>query len=120
ALAMDGHAVAGELGDDLLGGIVVGLELRPQVGARLEQLELDLVHHRHGVLGRTADRLAAIEGRALAAAVEARDRRGEALVKSGEILWLDGCLGHGHAVLLELIMKEQLRNYGGAGAAPPR
>ena len=46
----------GQLVDDLVGRMVVGLELRPQVGARLQQVELDLVDDRHGVLGRAADR----------------------------------------------------------------
>ena len=98
ALAMDRHAVAGELGHDLLGGIVIGLELRPQVGARPEQVELDLVDHRHGVLGRAAHRLAAVQRRAFAAAIEARHRGVEAFVERGEVGGLDGCLGHEAAV----------------------
>ena len=87
------------------------MKLNVSSDAKLTKVHPDLVK----VVRRAAHRLAAIEGRALATAIEARHRGGEALIEGGEILWLDGCLGHGHAVLLELIMKEQLRNCGGAG-----
>src|SRR6185312_44139 len=104
----DRRAVGRQLRHDLLGGIVVGLELGPQVGAGLEKVELDLVYHRHGVLGRAADRLASIERGALAAAVEARHRRVEAVVEGCEVVGFQRTfrgLG-GHAPLyLECVLK---------------
>src|SRR5262249_50326973 len=95
ALALDGRAGVVQILDDLAGGAVVGLEQFPEVGARLEQAPLGLLHQGHRVLGRAADRFAAVERRALPAAVVARDRRAEALIEAREVFRFCG-----HARLL--------------------
>src|SRR3546814_9844050 len=58
---------------------------RSQIGARFQQLPFGAVDDRHGVVGRAADRAAAmVERRAPAAAIMARDRGLEAAVRSEE------------------------------------
>src|SRR6185295_14676470 len=92
AFAFDGHAGVMQAVDDLAAGSVVRLETVPEVTARSQQLVFGLQNERHGILGRAADRLAAIQGRAFAPAVETRDRRLEALVDAREVF---GFGGHG-------------------------
>src|SRR6185369_3886510 len=94
ALAFDGAARGGQLLLDLARRRIVGLEDVPQIGARLQQVPLGLFRDRHRVLGRAAYRLAVVQGRAFAAAIEARHRRVEAFIEAGEI---GGGQGHGTA-----------------------
>src|SRR5690606_34790015 len=60
AAAGDGNAVAGQVVHDATGRRVVRLEAAPHVRAGPEQLPFRLLHDRHGVLRRAADRLAAV------------------------------------------------------------
>src|SRR5262249_23209057 len=92
ALALDGRAAVVQVLDDLARRRVVWLEQLPKVGARLEQAPLGLLHQRHGGLRGAADRLAPVQRRAFLAAVEARERRAEALIEAREVL---GFCGHG-------------------------
>src|SRR3546814_14973968 len=76
---------------------------RSQLGARFQQFPFGAVDDRHGVVGRAADRAAAmVERRAPAAAIMARDRGLEAAVQLGEMLWLDFGLRWGHGARVSL------------------
>src|SRR5262245_42657276 len=74
-----------QVDDQLTAGDIEGLEAMPEVAARFQQAVFGLLHQRDGVAGRAADRLAAVQGRAFAAAIETRDRRLEALVDAREV-----------------------------------
>jgi len=56
-------------GDFVALRLVARLERAPQIAARLQQFPFAVLDDRNGVLGVTAHRRAAIEGRALLAAV---------------------------------------------------
>src|SRR5690606_38963381 len=89
AAAGDGNAVAGQVVHDATGRRVVRLEAAPHVRAGPEQLPFRLLHDRHGVLRRAADRLAAVERRAMPAAVVSGYGGFEAFVNLPEMLRLD-------------------------------
>src|SRR5262249_49764496 len=84
-LALDGEAALGELADDRLAGRVVGPVAVPELRAAAQQVPFGAVDHGDRMLGRAADRLAAIQRRAMAPAVIARDRSLEHVVDTGEI-----------------------------------
>ena len=97
----------------------------PEVAARFQKLPLGLVHHRNGMAGGAADRFAAIERRAVAAAIEARQRAAEGLVDLPEVLGLRGRLGHGYpSITGERGQQSRLNNTpcasGGAASARAR
>src|SRR5688572_15435885 len=71
ALALDRAAAVVQLVDNLPGGGIVRLEAVPEVGARFQELVFRLVHHRHRMLGRAADRRAVVQGGAELAAIVA-------------------------------------------------
>ncbi len=77
--------------DDFAAGLVKRFEFAPQIRPALEQFPLGLLDNRDGVAGRTAHRLAAIEGRTVPATIMAgRNRGAEALIDFGKVFGFGG------------------------------
>ncbi len=79
-LALDRRAVGVQVGKFLLGRLVGRHELAPQIAAALQHRPFVLVDDGDRIIGRAADRRAAIVGRTACTAVERGDRGREKLV----------------------------------------